>query len=129
MPHSNNMGAFERWNCRVLGFLWTLGGLLWLREVLPSTDWWQDTVNCLAVILAALLIVAGSGLAFCRIWALWSMIPLMVGAGLMSLDGVLCAAFCGTFSFLILSFVGVMLAGYTLMLVSVSLWTISSGYV
>jgi len=81
-------------------------------------------MSCVVIILAALLVAVGCGLAFRRVWARWCMIPLMAAAALVCFDGVLCGGFCGTLPFLVLSLVGLGIAVYTSMFIALSLWMI-----
>lgn len=124
MTATSFIQAAERWHCRVLGILWALCGLACAGEFLRRTAWWEDTISWLGIMLGFLLVAAGSGLAFRRVWARWCMFPLLAVSALVCADGVLCGGWCGNHLLLHWSLVGLGVAGYTASFIAVSFWMI-----
>jgi|GEM_PF-5279257 len=103
----------ERWHFRVLGIFWALCGLFCLGDLVWRSYWWEQKTAWVPVLVGVPFIVGGFGFARRQIWARGCVIPLMLVAGLICLDGLLCGGFTGNRTLVWLSVAGLALAVYT----------------
>lgn len=123
------MQAFERWHLRVLGAFWALCGLGCLPAAVWRGCWWEQETLWIPLVVGTPFIVVGCGFALGRVWARWCMVPLMFGAGLVCLEGLLCGRCFDNPTLVWLSVAGLAMVGYTTYFTLFSLCKVCHDYV
>jgi hypothetical protein len=110
---------FEVWLHRLIGSIWSLGGL-WLLFDLHRSYWWEQRTFWLPVLAGLTYLSTGIGFSLGRGWARKTMVALAVVAGLFFADMILMGGWVGNRILLHWMLPAFCFAGFTILFVWIS---------
>ena len=115
----NHRSVVEVWHHRLIGVIWSLGGLGFLVD-LHRSYWWEQRTAWLPALIAITYLSTGVGFTLGRPWARKAMVVLAVVGGLFFADMILMAGWVGNRSLLHWMLPAFCFAAYTVLFVWIS---------